>query len=316
MPSVEVVKVLVSIMMSVSLSNKGKPLKLRHYDINRAHFQGTVQTLIHVRVPAGIVRNLEVGRLVKSMYGTQDASHIWQLDYVNLISRHLGSFRVGKHSEAWFHNPNQDVRMTVHGDDFVFVKRWWTQTHRQFSQLQIHFEDRTLGFENSDAKILLLLNRLLRVGVDQSEQYLDIEPDLEHAPLMISESGCKMNESGEHTTRQTTRQTGVERKTEPDSEYRWRKKTQIYSYETVILGPRQIRSVWNSDIWPRMSEPREFDFVRLKRVARYLSGGKAQVSAEITNTETCWQEHSLRGQRFCWRTSLEEEHNGFGDSDR
>ena len=34
MPPLEAVKVLVSIMMSVSLSNKGKPLKLRHYDIS------------------------------------------------------------------------------------------------------------------------------------------------------------------------------------------------------------------------------------------------------------------------------------------
>ena len=45
-------KVLVSIMMSVSLSNKGKPLKLRHYDISRAHCQETVQRLIYVRLPA------------------------------------------------------------------------------------------------------------------------------------------------------------------------------------------------------------------------------------------------------------------------
>ena len=34
----EAMKVLVSNMTSVSLSNKGKPLKLRHYDISRAHF--------------------------------------------------------------------------------------------------------------------------------------------------------------------------------------------------------------------------------------------------------------------------------------
>ena len=32
-------KVLVSIRMSVSLSNKEKSLKLRHYDISRAYFQ-------------------------------------------------------------------------------------------------------------------------------------------------------------------------------------------------------------------------------------------------------------------------------------
>ena len=38
MPPLQAVKVLVAIMMSVSLSNKGKPLKLRHYGISRAHF--------------------------------------------------------------------------------------------------------------------------------------------------------------------------------------------------------------------------------------------------------------------------------------
>ena len=118
----EAAKVLVSIMMSVSLSNKGKPLKLRHCDISRAHFQGTAQRLIFIKLPAeGRQKNGEdkVGRLVKSMCGTQDASHIWQLDFVNLICGELGGFRRGKHSAALFHNPNQDVRMAVHGDDFV-----------------------------------------------------------------------------------------------------------------------------------------------------------------------------------------------------
>ena len=53
------------------------------------------------------------------MYGTQDASHIWQLDYENLVCGELGDFRRGKHSAALFHNPNEDVGMAVHGDDFA-----------------------------------------------------------------------------------------------------------------------------------------------------------------------------------------------------
>ena len=95
----EAVKVLVSIMMSVGLSNKGKPMKLTHYDISRAHFHGTAQRLIYIRLPAEDRQKYgedKVGRLVKSMYGTQDASHIWQLDYVNLICGDVGGFRRGK----------------------------------------------------------------------------------------------------------------------------------------------------------------------------------------------------------------------------
>ena len=95
---------------------------MRHYDISRAHFQGTAQRLIYIKLPAEDRQKYggdNVGRLVKSMYGTQDASHIRQLDYVSLICGELRGFRRGKHSAALFHNPNQDVRMAVHGEDFV-----------------------------------------------------------------------------------------------------------------------------------------------------------------------------------------------------
>ena len=120
-----------------------------------------------------------VGRLVKSMYGAQDASHIWQLDYVGLFCGELGGFRRGKHSTALFHNPNQDVRMAVHGDDFVCLSDDDGLKHID-SLLKSKYTAKdmgTLGFEDSDVQSLLLLERVFRVGVDQTGQYLDIEPD-------------------------------------------------------------------------------------------------------------------------------------------
>ena len=101
-PPLEAMKVLVSIKMSMSVSDKGKPLKLRHYDIGRAHFQGTAQSLIYIKLPAEHRQKCEdkVGSLVKSMYGTQDFSRTWQLDYVNLICGELGGFRRGKHKRS------------------------------------------------------------------------------------------------------------------------------------------------------------------------------------------------------------------------
>ena len=80
MPPLEAVKVLVSVMMLVRC---------------RAHFQETAQRFIYIRLPAEDRQKYgedKVGRLVKSMYGTQDASHIWQLDCVNLICAELGGF--------------------------------------------------------------------------------------------------------------------------------------------------------------------------------------------------------------------------------
>ena len=207
MPPLEVVKVLVSIMMSVSLSHKGKPLKLRHHDISRAHFQGTAQRLTFIKLPAEDRQTCgddKVGRLIKSMYGTQDASHIWQLDHVNLICGELGGFRRGKHSAALSHNPNQDVRVAVQGDDFVCLSDDDGLEHID-SLLKSKYTAKdmgTFGFEDSDVKSFLLLNRVCRVGVDQTGQYLDGEVDLRHAPLTISESGCNTNTKAVSTPRE------------------------------------------------------------------------------------------------------------------
>ena len=98
MPPLEAVKVLVSIMMSVCWSSTWKPLNLRHYGASRAHFQGTAQTHIYIRLPAEDRQNYgedNVDRWIKSMYGTQDAPHIWLLDCVTLLCGELGGFRRG-----------------------------------------------------------------------------------------------------------------------------------------------------------------------------------------------------------------------------
>ena len=96
------------------------------------------------------------------MYGTQDASHFRQLDYVNLICRELGFLPRNKHSASLFHNPNEDVRMAVHGDDFVCLSDDDGLKHID-SLLKSKYTARgmgTLGFGDSDVKSLLLLNRV------------------------------------------------------------------------------------------------------------------------------------------------------------
>ena len=105
------------------------------------------------------------------MHETQDASHIWQLDYVNLICGELSGNRRGKHSAALFHNPNQDVGMAVHGDDFVCLSDDDGLKHID-SLLESKNTGKQmgrLGFEEPDVKSLLFLNRVFRVGSNQTE---------------------------------------------------------------------------------------------------------------------------------------------------
>ena len=77
---------------------------------------------------------------------------------MNLVCGGLGGFRRDKHSAALFHSPIQDVRMAVHGDGFVCLS-----DDRLLKYKYTAKDMGTLGFEDSDVKSLLLLNRVFRV---------------------------------------------------------------------------------------------------------------------------------------------------------
>ena len=80
---------------------------------------------------------------------------------------------------ALFHNPNENVRMTVHADDFVRLSDDDGLIHID-SLLKSKYTAKdmgTLGFGDSDVKSLRLLNRVFRVGSDQNGQYLEIDQE-------------------------------------------------------------------------------------------------------------------------------------------
>ena len=85
-------------------------------------------------------------------------SHIWQLDYVILVCGELRGFRRGQHSAASFHNPNEDVRMAVYGDDFVCLSDDDGIKHiDKLLESKYTAKDMgTLGSEESDVKSLQL----------------------------------------------------------------------------------------------------------------------------------------------------------------
>ena len=132
----------------------------------------------------------------------------------------------------------------------------------------------TLGFEDSDVRSLQLLNRVFRVGVDQTGQYLDIEPDLRHAPLIISESGCNTNTEAVSAPREKLQDKLVlDGRRRPilnrNDATRYRSACMRLSY---LTHDRLDLAETAKHLAQRMSEPREFDFVPLKRAARYLVG--------------------------------------------
>ena len=127
---------------------------------------------------------------------------------------------------------------------------------------------------------------MFRVGTDQTGQYLDIESDLRHAPLIISESGCNASTKTVSTPREKLQDKLVlDGRRSPilknDEVTRYRSACIIFSY---LAQDRLDLAETAKHLAQRMSEPREFDCVPLKRA---ISGGETHSGAEISKTRTC-----------------------------
>ena len=83
MQPLEVVKVLVSTTMSVSVSNKRKGIEVDTLRHQQSISKASAQRLIYVNLLAKDRQKYGENKLVKRVCGTQDASYIWQLGYVN-----------------------------------------------------------------------------------------------------------------------------------------------------------------------------------------------------------------------------------------
>ena len=129
MPPLEALKLLCSLMMSL---DKTLGLKLAHFDISRAHFAPEALRIIFIELldEDKVPGKDEVGLLNKAMYGTQDASNLFQKSYTGLF---LGNgLRCGKASPATFYGEKKGCRMLVHGDDFITIcKSKYYRLHRR-----------------------------------------------------------------------------------------------------------------------------------------------------------------------------------------
>ena len=90
----------------------------------------------------------------------------------------MRGFRRGKHNATLFHTAQSDVRMSVRGKDGVCLSDEDGLHHVDpFSNQKYTAKDQgTRGFKDSDAKRLLFLYRVFRVGTDQVGLFLEIEP--------------------------------------------------------------------------------------------------------------------------------------------
>lgn len=196
-PPLESLRALVAILASKSFDDNGKFLAqngAKRYgmmvvDIKRAHFYAAAQRKLFFALPPEDDRYGEAdlcGELLQSLYGTRDASSNWEQEYTRTLTR--GGFQSGAASPCHFCHWQWDVRLLVHGDDFVAVgpmdglnnfKDVMTSSYECKSDL--------IGMGVHDDKELRVLGRMISLR----EFGVTYEPDIRHVEAVLRDLGLE-----------------------------------------------------------------------------------------------------------------------------
>ena len=193
-PPLEAMRLLCSLFATQKRSKHGELLKIGLWDISRAHFYGVPKRKIYIELPSeeqAAEGGKNCGLLERSMYGTQDAPNIWQSHYSQILVE--AGYERGKSNASVFYHHGHDVRIMVHGDDFLALG---DQKHlRELEKLlKGAYELKCLGIiggEAEDKKELHFLNRLIRCGEHEGRPAVWIEPDRRHVDLLTQSFGMK-----------------------------------------------------------------------------------------------------------------------------
>ncbi|CAE7031422.1 unnamed protein product [Symbiodinium sp. CCMP2592] len=271
MPPLEAVKLLLSLMVTLKVAKKSRsPLKLRLIDISRAHFYGKAQRDVFVTLPEGDRTPGMVGKLRKSMYGTRDAAAIWQADYTAALLA-AGFERCPAWPAIFFHK-DREIRLLVHGDDFLILsddagQAYVEQILRSKYDLRV---DGSIG-QGEKKQEFCVLNRLVRF--DERSGTISYEPDPRHAEIILKDlemETCKPVKSPNEKLKAEDVAKRLEMPTvAPDRISKYRS---LVMRAAFLAQDRPDLSETVKCLARKMQGPTEADFGDLKRVARYLKG--------------------------------------------
>lgn len=128
MPPLAALKVLLSLAVTSrwpDLNGKlhKQPIKcIALIDIKRVHFwaEATRELYVELLEEAGYDTIEYAARLLKSLYGFQDASRNWELEILPVLETWLG-FKQGKSNPCLYWHQDRDILCEVHGDDFIVL---------------------------------------------------------------------------------------------------------------------------------------------------------------------------------------------------
>ena len=223
-----------------------------------------------------------VGKLNHSLYGTRNAALNWTKEYTRALEE-IG-FVKGKASAYNFRHVQRDVKLTVHGDDFLVTG---SRSDLPWLRDKLGSKYEIMGPE--DEQEIKILNRVTRWGLHG----LEYEADQRHAELVIKELELL-------TAKPVSTPSTTEKEEKPDevllSAGDSQKFRSVAARVNFLAQDRPDLQYASRRVSQHKSNPTTESMVMLKRIGRHLRGAARCV------------------QYFHW-SSEDEDLLGFADSD-
>ena len=268
-PPLEAKKMLFSFAVTEGIGyQKGKEdegMKLDFIDIRRAYYHAEARRKLYITLPEGDQEEGMCGLLFKSLEGTRDAAQNWEYTYSKFMTD-LG-FERGKATPCIFTLSSKNLRVVVHGDDFTVLGHtkdldWFRQAISD--KFTVKFRGR-IGPQETDLKAIRILNRVL----EWTKEGLVYEADQRHAEIIKDQMGMKNESKGVSTP-------GVKGLTDYGCQeldaHRSTKFRAISARANYLSQDRSEIQFSVKELCRAMSCPKEDDWNKLKRLARYIVG--------------------------------------------
>ena len=238
--------------------------KIGILDIRKAFLHGYIERELYVELPVEDPDSdggRNIGRLVRSLYGTRDAPMAWQKvvrEFMNKLN-----FPASPISAGVYWHSGRDLQVISHVDDFLIIGdegdvKWL------IAEIESCFEakSKVLGFGPNDDTVGQFLKREIRV----IRNGIVIEGDQNHVHQLLKEAGmvdCKGVD-----TPGVKHEVAVESPVlEPADASQFRRAAAVINY---ISQDRPDLCFTSRQICKGMASPRQCDILTLKRCLRYL----------------------------------------------
>jgi hypothetical protein len=262
-PPLELVKLL--IMRAAMMSKSGNCRKVMFIDIGKAHLYAPIEGDEYVDLPPERYEPGKCAKLLFTLYGMRVAASNWEKEYTRTLV--AVGFAPGRASACTFYHEEKDIKMVVHGDDFIIegVEDELKWIRGVLESKYIVKMRGMIGPDRKDDKVIDILNRT----VEWKEEELWYEADPRHAERMIEDMGLQGCKGGLIPGARDEKAPDDDQELDASGRTLYRS---VVARANFLAQDRPDIRYSVKELCRTMAKPTRRDLRKLKKLVRYVAG--------------------------------------------